>query len=75
LARNREDACADLAEKSRHIFQKEWDEHRHVHENYNSITGEGCDAKNSDKFYHWGALMSVIALLEAQMIGDLDLSV
>ena len=75
MARNREDACADLAEKSRHIFQKEWDEHRHVHENYNSITGEGCDAKNSDKFYHWGALMSVIALLEAQMIGDLDLSV
>ena len=47
----------------------------HVHENYNSITGEGCDAKNSDKFYHWGALMSVIAFLEAQMIGDLDLSV
>ena len=69
------EACADLAEKSRKIFQKEWEEHRHVHENYNSITGEGCDAKNSDKFYHWGALMSVIVLMEADLTGDLDLSV
>ena len=69
------EVCADLAEKSVRIFRKEWDEHRHVHENYNSITGEGCDAKNSDKFYHWGALMSVIALMEAEPAGDLDLSV
>ncbi len=56
--------CKDLAEKSIHIFEKEWMEHRHVHENYNSITGEGCDSRNSDKFYHWGALLSVIAIME-----------
>lgn len=56
--------CLDLAEKSIHIFEKEWSEHRHVHENYNAITGEGCDSDNSDRFYHWGALLSVIALLE-----------
>lgn len=54
----------DLAEKSRHIFMKEWTEHRHVHENYNSITGEGCDSHSSDKFYHWGALLCMIALAE-----------
>lgn len=54
----------DLAEKSRHIFMKEWTEHKHVHENYNSITGEGCDNRNSDKFYHWGALLCMVALAE-----------
>ena len=64
----------DLTEKSVDIFLPEWETHRHVHENYNSITGEGCDAHNSDKFYHWGALMSVIALMEADMAGDLDLA-
>ncbi len=58
------EACRDLARKSVHIFKPEWDEHRHVHENYNSITGQGCDAHNSDKFYHWGALLSCIALRE-----------
>ena len=59
-----EKECHDLAGKSRHIIQKEWEEHRHVHENYNAITGEGCDVLNSDKFYHWGALLSVIALMD-----------
>ncbi|MBQ9768365.1 MAG: hypothetical protein IJW37_09715 [Lachnospiraceae bacterium] len=58
------DARHDLAEKSKKLFLKEWNEHRHVHENYNSITGEGCDSDNSDKFYHWGALLCVIGLME-----------
>ena len=52
---------------------KEWTEHRHVHENYNAITGEGCDAGNSDKFYHWGALLCVIAMAEAGQIEDFGL--
>ncbi len=56
------EACDDLAEKSAAIFLPEWEEHRHVHENYNAITGEGCDAHNSDKFYHWGALLAAIVL-------------
>ena len=34
--------------------------------NYSAITSEGCDSRNSDKFYHWGALLCVIALLEHQ---------
>lgn len=54
--------CSDLAGKSVDIFLPEWLAHRHVHENYNAITGEGCDAHNSDKFYHWGALLAAIAL-------------
>ena len=60
----------DLAEKSDHILMKEWREHRHVHENYNSITGEGCDSRSSDKFYHWGALLGVINMIEKGLIPD-----
>ncbi|MBR0463130.1 MAG: hypothetical protein IJJ23_01930 [Clostridia bacterium] len=59
-----DDVRKDLAAKSKTIFMKEWTELHHVHENYNAITGEGCDAKNSDKFYHWGALLPLIALAE-----------
>lgn len=59
-----DEARKDLAEKSAHIFLKEWEEHRHVHENYNGITGEGCDAHNSDKFYHWGALLAAVSMME-----------
>lgn len=66
-----DDVRKDLAEKSTAIFMKEWNEHRHVHENYNSITGEGCDVGNSDKFYHWGALLAVIALAESGFIPGL----
>jgi hypothetical protein len=28
------------------------------------MTGEGCDAKNSDRFYHWSALLAVISMLD-----------
>jgi hypothetical protein len=35
-----------------------------VYENYNAVTGQGSDVDNSDKFYHWGALLAFISLLE-----------
>lgn len=63
--RGLKEACRDLAEKSLRIFEPEWKENRHVHENYNAITGEGCDVPSSDKFYHWGALLTKIALRHA----------
>ena len=66
-----EDVRHDLAQKSAKLFMKEWTEHRHVHENYSSITGEGCDSGNSDKFYHWGALLCVIAMADAGYIEGL----
>jgi hypothetical protein len=56
--------CKVLAEKSLNLIMKEWTEKGHVHENFNGDTGEGCDVKNSDKFYHWGGLLSLIALME-----------
>ncbi len=67
------DVRHDLAEKSEKLFLKEWTEHRHVHENYCAITGEGCNSDNSDKFYHWGALLCVIALAEAGYIPNLGM--
>ena len=36
--------------------------HGHVHENYCPNTGEGCNVKNSDRFYHWGGLLAYIAI-------------
>jgi hypothetical protein len=51
---------------------KEWLEKGHVHENYHGDTGEGCSVPTgenvyggSDRFYHWGGLLSYIALIEA----------
>jgi hypothetical protein len=59
------EACRILSEKSRNLILREWTEKGHVHENFNSDTGIGCDVPNSDKFYHWGGLLSLIALIEA----------
>lgn len=53
-----------LAEKSSALILKEWRSHRHVHENYCADTGAGCNVSNSDRFYHWGGLLSMIALME-----------
>lgn len=68
-----EDVRHDLAQKSAELFMKEWTEHRHVHENYSAITGDGCDSGNSDKFYHWGALLCVIAMADAGYIEKLGM--
>jgi putative isomerase len=57
-------AKADLAEKSKNLLLKEWLVKGHVHENYNANTGEGCDVSSSDRFYHWGGLLGLIALME-----------
>jgi hypothetical protein len=53
-----------LAEKSKALLLKEWREKGHVHENYSAETGDGDDAAHSDAFYHWGALLGLIALME-----------
>ena len=57
-----------LAEKSEALLLKEWLEHGHVHENYCANTGEGCNVVNSDRFYHWGALLGLIALMESGFV-------
>ena len=52
-----------LVDLSRALLLNEWRSHRHVHENYSGINGEGCDVQNSDPFYHWGALTGFISIL------------
>jgi putative isomerase len=54
-----------FAQKSYELFLKEWKENGHVHENYNAILGTGDDVKNSDRFYHWGALLGYVEYLES----------
>lgn len=54
----------EYAQKSYGLFLKEWTANGHVHENYNAITGEGDDVRNSDRFYHWGALLGYIEYLQ-----------
>lgn len=57
-------ARKQLAQRSLALFEKEWTEKGHVHENYNAITGAGDDVHSSDRFYHWGALLGLIDYLE-----------
>jgi putative isomerase len=61
---NLPDARKDLVEKSRKLILNSWNLEHHVYENYNSVTGAGNDVENSDKFYHWGALLAFMKLLE-----------
>jgi len=58
------EARKDLVERSSNLLLKSWMAERHVYENYNSETGQGDDAGMSDKFYHWGALLGFIGLIE-----------
>lgn len=53
----------EFADESYALFFKEWSEHGHVHENYNAMLGTGDDVSNSDRFYHWGALLGYIEYL------------
>jgi hypothetical protein len=58
------DARADLAERSARLLIKSWQSDRAIYENYNANTGGGNDVRSSDAYYHWGALLGVIELLE-----------
>lgn len=52
----------ELAEKSERLLLKGWSDNGYVYENWNAVDGRGDDVGNSDRFYHWGALMGYIAL-------------
>ncbi|MFC7585623.1 trehalase family glycosidase [Nonomuraea antimicrobica] len=70
LLRAGEQAAAEwLAEGSSRLVLKEWNQHRHVHENYSSIHGGACDKPNSEPFQTWGALLSLIVLMERGEVG------
>ena len=58
------DARRELADKSLALLMKEWRVNGYVCENYNGTTGVGPDRPNSDLYYHWGALLALIYLIE-----------
>jgi glycogen debranching enzyme len=52
-----------LALKSRELLLKEWQDKGFVRENYHAETGTDPGAR-SNPFYHWGALLGMIDLME-----------
>ena len=68
LRAGRTDDRAWLAERSEALVLKEWREHRHLHENYSSESGAGCDVGNSEPFLTWGALLSLVPMIESSEV-------
>ena len=64
------EARKDLVAKSSKLLLQSWLSETHVYENYNAETGQGNDAGMSDKFYHWGALLGFIGLMEEGYIAS-----
>jgi len=63
-----EQARKDLCSQTNRLLLQNWLAYGHVQENYNAVTGEGCDVGNADAFYHWGALNGFVCLMEAGFI-------
>lgn len=55
-------AKRDLADQSNKLLMKQWLERGYIRENYHAETG-GFNPR-SEHFYHWGALLGMIVLLE-----------
>ena len=62
---NLPEATKAMVEKSKALLMPEWTTKRHIHENYNADSGLGCDVNSSDPFYHWGALLALIGIIDA----------
>lgn len=56
-------AKKDLAEKSKKLLMTEWEKYGYVRENYHAETGTAPPYR-SDHFYHWGALLGMINMIE-----------
>ncbi|MGC8747172.1 MAG: MGH1-like glycoside hydrolase domain-containing protein, partial [Candidatus Saccharicenans sp.] len=61
---NLPEARKDLVEKSAQLLLQSWTRDKHVFENYNAETGQGNDVDSSDAFYHWGALLGFISIID-----------
>lgn len=67
-------AVKDLTEKSKNLLMKNWLENGFVCENYNADTGQGGERPDSDRYYHWGGLLGLPALMEAGFYSEFELS-
>ena len=54
--------------QSEATFLAQWLPNHYVMENYNSLTGGGCDSGDAVPFYHWGALNALVPLLQAGLV-------
>ncbi len=55
----------DLVLKSKNLLLKTWLKEKHVCENYNADNGLGGEADTwSDAFYHWGALLGFMDIID-----------
>jgi len=63
-----EEILHDFAGKGERLLMKDWLDKGYIYENWNAVTGDGGDKSNCDRFYHWGALLSYIALIDAGML-------
>jgi putative isomerase len=61
-------ARADLVKKSKDLLMKSWKKDGSIFENYNSTTGQGDDVNSADAFYHWGALLSFLSILDREKL-------
>jgi glycogen debranching enzyme len=60
------DEASQLADKSLKLLLSEWQRQGYVSENYSAITGTGDDQRlSSDSFHSWGALLGIMAFVEA----------
>ncbi len=59
------DARKQLASKSLNLFLREWTAKGHVHENYSATMDDSDTVHNSDRFYHWGALLGLMGYEES----------
>jgi hypothetical protein len=58
-------AQKDLVEKSKNLLLKTWLAEHHVCENYHADNGRGGEADTwSDAFYHWGALLGFMDMID-----------
>lgn len=62
------DVKREFAKKSFDLLMNEWRNDGFVCENYNAITGLGSDRANSDRYYHWGALLALVYLIEEEAL-------
>ena len=58
------EVTTDFARKSEALLLKGWKSKGYIYENWNAITGDSEFSDCSDTFYHWGALMGYISLIE-----------
>jgi hypothetical protein len=58
------EAQKDLVSKSGELLLREWLDNGYICENYNAETGECDDVNSSDLYYHWGALLGFIPIIE-----------